>query len=102
MKLGVYLEIRVFNPFNAEATFVQCTRTQRFEKPSQPCHVGIHWIAPAEYSHMSTHLTGFRSFSSFFASFRIGHISHHQHKGLSAKRSFITVSQKESHSIKIL
>ena len=26
-----------------------------FWKPSKPCHVGIHWIALAEYSQMSTH-----------------------------------------------
>ena len=30
---------------------------------------------------MSTHLPGFRSFSSFFASFCIGQISLQQHKG---------------------
>ena len=37
-----------------------------------------HW---AEYSQMSTHMPGFQSFFSFFASFCIGQISHHQHKG---------------------
>ena len=31
-----------------------------FWKPSQPCHVGIHWIAFNEYSQMSTHVLGFR------------------------------------------
>ena len=42
--------------FNAEATFVQRTRAQRFfRKPSKPCHVGIHWIAFDECSQMSTH-----------------------------------------------
>ena len=35
------------NPSNAEATFIQSTRT------SKPCHVGIHWIAFAECSKMS-------------------------------------------------
>ena len=38
-------------------------------KPSKPCDVGIHWKALAEYSQMSTHLPGFRSFFSVFASF---------------------------------
>ena len=38
------------NPYNAEATFVQRTKTQISLKPSKPCHVGIHWIAHAEYS----------------------------------------------------
>ena len=50
-------------------------------KPSKPCHVGTHWIALAEYSHMSTHLPGFQSFFRIFASFCIGQISHQQHKG---------------------
>ena len=31
-----------------------------FWKPSKPCQVGIHWIALAEYSQMSTHLPGFQ------------------------------------------
>ena len=52
-----------------------------FWKTSKPCHVGIHWIALTEYSHMNTHLPGFQSFFSIFASFCIGQISHHQHKG---------------------
>ena len=30
-----------------------------FRKLSKPCHVGIHWIALAEYSQMSTHTPGF-------------------------------------------
>ena len=30
-----------------------------FKNPSEPCQVGIHWIAPTEYSHMSTHIPGF-------------------------------------------
>ena len=36
-----------------------------FWKPLKPCHVGIHWIALAEYSQMSTHLPGFIDFSGF-------------------------------------
>ena len=54
------------NPFNAEATFSKSTRTQKFWKPSKPCHVGIRWIALAEFSWMSTYLPGFRSFFPFF------------------------------------
>ena len=52
-----------------------------FWKTSEPCHTGIHWIALSEYSQMSTHLPGFQSLFSFFASFCIGQISHQQHKG---------------------
>ena len=46
---------------------------------SEPCQVGIHWIALAEYSQMSTHVPGFQSSFRFFASFCIGQISHQQH-----------------------
>ena len=49
-----------------------------FWKPCKPCHVGIHWIVLVEYSQMSTHLPGFQSFFSFFASFCIGQVSHQQ------------------------
>ena len=38
-----------------------------FWKTSKPCHVGIHWIALAEHSHMSTHVPVFQSFSGVFA-----------------------------------
>ena len=41
-------------------------RRKDFEKPSKPCPVGIHWIAIAEYSQMSTHKPGFQSFFRFF------------------------------------
>ena len=37
-------------------------------KLSKPCLVGIHWIALAEYSHMSTHLPGFQWFFRIFVS----------------------------------
>ena len=37
-----------------------------FLKSSKPCHVGIHWIALAEYSQMRTHVPGFQSFSMVF------------------------------------
>ena len=52
-----------------------------FWKPSKHCQVGIHLKALAEYSQMSTHLPGFRSFFRFFALYCIGQISHQQHKG---------------------
>ena len=72
----------LLNPRNAEATFDQSTRMQNLWKPSKPCHVGIHWIALAEDSQMSTHLPGFQSFLCFFfASLCIGKISHQQYKG---------------------
>ena len=31
-----------------------------FFKAFKPCHVGIHWIAHAEYSQISTHVPGFQ------------------------------------------
>ena len=37
-----------------------------FEKP---CHVGIHHIALAEYSQVSTHMPGFQLFSGFLLHF---------------------------------
>ena len=49
---------------------------KNFRKTSKPCHVGIHWIALAEYSQMSTYVPGFQSFFRFFASFCIGQINH--------------------------
>ena len=51
-----------------------------FWKTSKPFKFSTHWIALAEYSQMSTHLPGFQSFSSFFASFCIGQISRQQHR----------------------
>ena len=47
-----------------------------FGKPFKPCRVGIHWLAIAECSQMSTHVPGFQSFFRFFASFCIGQICH--------------------------
>ena len=47
------------NPSNAEAAFVQSTRTKYFGKPAKPCYVGICWIALTEYSQMSTNVPGF-------------------------------------------
>ena len=57
----------VLNPSNAEATFIQSTRMQRFfGKPPKPCHIGICCKALAEYSQMGTHVPGFQSFFSVF------------------------------------
>ena len=53
----------IFKPSNAEATFVQSTRIQRFLK-TKPCHVSIYRKALAKYSQMSTHVPGFQSFFS--------------------------------------
>ena len=45
------------NASNAQGTFSQSTRKQRFFLNScQPCDVGIHWRALAKYSQMSTHV----------------------------------------------
>ena len=52
-----------------------------FWKPTKPFHVGIHWIALAECSQMSTHLPGFQVVISFFVSFCICQISHQLLKG---------------------
>ena len=40
-----------------------------FWKSSKPCHVGIRWIALAEFSHMSTHVPGFPSVFRFLHCF---------------------------------
>ena len=47
-----------------------------FWKKLKPCHVGIHYIAPTEYSQMSTHMLKFQSFFSVFAPFYIGKSNH--------------------------
>ena len=52
-----------------------------FRKPSKLYHVAVRWIALAKYFQMSTHVLGFQSFFSFFASFCIGQIIHQRHKG---------------------
>ena len=65
-------KVLLLNPYNAEATFVQSTRTQTFCKPSKPCHIGIHWIDLTEYFYMSTHLPGFQLFKKKFALLCIG------------------------------
>ena len=43
-------------------------RHNYFLKPLKPCHVGIHWIALAEYSQRSTHVRG-PHFSGFLHTF---------------------------------
>ena len=35
-------------------------------KPYQPCHIGIHWKALADYCQMSTHMPGFQFFLKVF------------------------------------
>ena len=62
-----------------------------FEKPSKSFYVGIHWIALAEHSQMSTHVPG--SFFRFFAPFSVGQISQQQHKGLCSLFPMILKSQ---------
>ena len=62
---------RALNHLNADSTFVH----------GRKMHVGIHWIAFAEYSQMSTHLLGFQSFLTFIVLFCIDKIYHQQYKG---------------------
>ena len=57
-------KLHLVYPYNAEATFVKSTRSQRFK--SKSCHVGIHWKALTECSQMSTHVPGLQSFLVFF------------------------------------
>ena len=52
-----------------------------FQNHLNQCHDGIHWIALAKHSQMSTHMPWFQSCFIFYASFCNGQISHHQHKG---------------------
>ena len=64
-----------------------------FRKTSEPCYVGIHWKALAEYSQMTTHVPEFRSFFKFFASFCNGKLasSSIRVKGLCCLSSFVCV-----------
>ena len=48
-------------------------------KISNPCHVGIHWLALNEYSQMSTHVQGFAVIFHVFASICVGQIIQQQH-----------------------
>ena len=47
-----------------------------FGTTSDPCHVGINWIALAGHFQISTHLLGVQLFFRFFASFCVGQISY--------------------------
>ena len=49
--------LRLFCPKHKDANI--------FFKPSKPCHVGIYWIALAEYSQMGTHVPGIQAFLTF-------------------------------------
>ena len=51
---------QLINPSNAETNFVQTQECKDFCQPAKPYLVGIHWIALAEYSQMSTYLPGFQ------------------------------------------
>ena len=55
-----------FNLFIAEAILSKEQRRLDFQKPPKPWHVGIHWIALAEYSHISTMYQGFSHLFKFF------------------------------------
>ena len=56
-------------PSNAEASpSFKAQGHKDIRKPSKPCRVCIHWIALTEYSHMSTHVSGFQSYFRIFAS----------------------------------
>ena len=58
-----------FNPSNAEATLSKTQRGKDIRKTSEPCHVGIHWIALPEYFQMSTYMPGFDHFPVFLHHF---------------------------------
>ena len=57
----------------AKATFNRITRSKDFRQPSKTCHVGMHWIALAEYSHMR--FQGFSHFSAFLHYFVLADIA---------------------------
>ena len=60
-----------FNPSNS--AFLQGRKD--FGKLSKPCHVGIHLIALAKYSQMSSHVPRFQSCLRFFASFLLAKVA---------------------------
>ena len=68
------------NPPNPEVTI--CPKHNGSKVFENHSNIGIHRIALAENSRMSTHMPGFQSFLRYFASFCIGQISHQQLKGL--------------------
>ena len=56
--------LSLYNPSNAEGTFVQSTKMERFLKK----HLNpVMFVTLAEYSQMSAHLPGFQSFFRSFA-----------------------------------
>ena len=61
---------------------------QDFLKPSEPCHVGIHWKALHEYSQRSTHVPEFSHFSLFLHHFVLAKLATRsiRVKGLSRKK----------------
>ena len=70
------IESAIFMEFDAFSTFPmlrlfssKAPGCKDLWKPLKPCHVGIHWIALAEHSQMSTHLPGFRPFFRFLPHF---------------------------------
>ena len=62
--LGHYLTLPMLRLLSSKAQ-----GCKDFQKPSKHCHVGIHWIALAEYSQMSTHVPRFQSFFQVFCIF---------------------------------
>ena len=62
---------RKMNIFNTTLSMLRLLSSKAQERrylsePFKPCHVGIHWIALAESSQMSTHFPVFLSFFNFF------------------------------------
>ena len=73
-----------------------------FRKTSKPGHVGTHWIALAEYYHMSTHVPGFQSFFRLFASFYIGQISQQRHEGLKCQFTKFTILEFSNYRFELI
>ena len=64
MIMYAYLTLRMLRLFSSNAQ-----GRKKIWKPSKPCHVGIHWIALAEHSQISTHVPGYSRFSGFWHHF---------------------------------
>ena len=70
------LEALGFNPSNAARLLSSKPQgCKDLWKPSKPCHVGIHWRAPTEYSQMSTNVPRFQSFFSFLHHFVLANLA---------------------------
>ena len=78
-KFNYMLEINILTLPMMRLLLSKAQESKDLWKPSKPCHVGIHWIAHAEYSQMRAMCHGFSHFTFFFASFCIDKISHPQH-----------------------